>query len=96
MFQSFSFAPQCLKRLTVKFFLARNMNIGILKRHEISFKKLLEIAFWKEITKPMEKLRKVLAAQGVQLSLCAKSSPNQELCKIYKGFIDQRYSRKCF
>ena len=63
MFQRFSFAPQCSKRLTVKFFLARNMNIGLLKRHEISFKKLLEIAFWENMAKAIDKLRKLLAAQ---------------------------------
>ena len=50
------------------------MNIGILKRYEISFKKCLEIAFWKKVAKAINRLRQLLAAQGVQLSLCAKSS----------------------
>ena len=61
------------------------MNIGILKRHEISFKKLLEIAFWKKMAKPMEKLRKFLAAQGVQLSLCAKVLQIKNCTKFTKG-----------
>ena len=59
------------------------MNIGILTHHEISFKKPLEIAFWKKMAKAIEKLRQLLAGQGAQLSLCAKSSSNQELYKIY-------------
>ena len=55
------------------------MNIEILTCHEISFKKQLEIVFWRKMAKAIEKLRPLLAAQGVQLSLCAKSSSNEEL-----------------
>ena len=82
-FKVFHLHHRVRKRLTVKVFLARNMNIEILTRHEISFKKLLEIAFRKKMAKAIEKLRQLLAAQGVQLSLYAKSSSNQELYKIY-------------
>ena len=87
MFQSFSFAPQCfLKRLTVKFFWAREMNIGSLKRHELSFKKLLEIAFGNKMPKAIEKLRQLLAAQGAQLSLCGKSSQIKSCTKFTMGW----------
>ena len=55
------------------------MNIGILTCHEISFQKPLKITFWTKMAKAIEKLRLLLAAQGVQISLCAKSSSNQEL-----------------
>ena len=55
------------------------MNIGNFTPHEILFKKPLEIAFWKKMAKAIEKLKPLLAVQEVQLSLCAKSSPNQEL-----------------
>ena len=50
------------------------MNIRILNPHEMSFKKPLEIAFWTKMAKAIEKLRQLLAAQGAQLSLCAKST----------------------
>ena len=33
------------------------MNIGLLTRHEISFKKPLETAFWENMAKAIEKLR---------------------------------------
>ena len=59
------------------------MHIGILTHYEISFKKPLKFPFWKKMEKAIEKLRHMLAAQGVQLSLCAKSSSNQKLCKIH-------------
>jgi len=79
MFQSFSFAPQCSKKINRKIFLGQKHEIGILTRHEISFQKPLKITFWTKMAKAIEKLRLLLAAQGVQLSLCAKSSSNQEL-----------------
>ena len=44
------------------------MNIEILMRYEISFKKQLEIVFLKKMAKAIEKLRPLLAAQGVQIS----------------------------
>ena len=50
------------------------MNINILTRHEITFKKLLEFVLLEKMAKAIEKLRQLLAAQGVQLSLCAKNS----------------------
>ena len=59
------------------------MNIGSLIHHDISLKKPLEIAFWKKMAKAIKKLRQLLAAQGVQYSLYAKSSSNQELYKFY-------------
>ena len=58
------------------------MNIEILTCHEISFKMQLEITFWEKTAKAIEKLRSLLAAQEVQLSMCAKSSLNEELQKI--------------
>ena len=36
------------------------MNIIILTPHKISFKKPLKIAFWKKMTKAIEKLKKLL------------------------------------
>ena len=63
------------------------MNVGLFKRHEISHEKHLEIVFDEMMSKAIEKLRQVLAAQVVQPSRCARSSSNQEL-------VDQRSSRK--
>ena len=48
------------------------------------------------MAKAIEKLRQLLAAQRVQISLCAKRSSSQELYKIYKGLVDERNSRKFF
>ena len=62
------------------------MNIGILTRHEISFKKPLEISFWEKMAKAIEKLRQLLAAQGVQLSLCAKVLQITSCTKFTKGW----------
>ena len=41
------------------------MNLGILKRHEISFMKRLEIVFWEKMAKVIKELRQFLAIQGV-------------------------------
>ena len=50
------------------------MNIGNMARHKISFKKQFEIVYWIQMATAIEKLRKLVAAHKVQLSLCPKSS----------------------
>ena len=62
------------------------MNIGILTHHEISVKKLLEIAFWRKMAKAIEKLRQLLAAQGVQLPCVQKVIQIKNFTKFTKGW----------
>ena len=78
-FEVFQLHHSIFKKLTIKFFKARNNEIGIFKRHKASFSKRLEVVFYKTEDKSYSKIATIEANQRVQLLLCAKSSSNQEL-----------------
>jgi len=73
IFQSFSFAPQCWKKIIRK-----------ISRPETSLEQFRLRSGWrllvgKKLAKEIENVRQLLAAQGIHLSLCAKNSSNQKL-----------------
>ena len=88
-FKVFHLHHRVRKRLTVKVFLARNMNIEILTRHEISFKKLLEIAFRKKNGKSYREIETIVGcSRSAAFPLCKKffkSRTVQDLLRVGRG-----------
>ena len=66
------------EKIVHKIFLGQKHRHGVVKRHQVSYEKSLQIVFYKNKNKSYRS-RQLGPAQRVQLLLCAKSSSDQEL-----------------
>ena len=70
------------------------MNIAVIKCHEISYDKRLEIVFYKNNDKSYQEIATIVGCSKNEASAVRKKFSKYRTVKICQGFVDQRRSSR--